>query len=165
MEVPAPTLAALLIKIEIAAVSLDDDHGQAMLSDAQRLLRLGVRANRLRAGLNRSAPWWRDFPNPSRVLWSLRRRLNMAAIQGDTVEVLAQVQRIVEAIVPDARCELQDYEHRIGCGALDGSGKLRDVRVMRAGLTEEDARNMGQTLADRLAGIRTYRPHRQRRQV
>lgn len=38
MEVPAPTIAALLIKIEIAAVSLDDDHGQSTLSDARRLL-------------------------------------------------------------------------------------------------------------------------------
>lgn len=76
----------------------------------------------------------------------------MMAIKGDTLAVLAQIQRIVEGIVPGARCELQDYEHRIGCGALDGEGRLHDVRVMRAGLTEEDARNLGQMLADRLAG-------------
>lgn len=38
MAVPAPTIAALLVKIEIAAVSLDDDHADSMLADARRLL-------------------------------------------------------------------------------------------------------------------------------
>lgn len=41
MDVPAPTIAALLIKIEIAAISLDDDHAGAMLADARRLLSHG----------------------------------------------------------------------------------------------------------------------------
>lgn len=38
MQVPAPTLAALLIKIEIAGISLDEEHGDAMVADARRLL-------------------------------------------------------------------------------------------------------------------------------
>jgi hypothetical protein len=38
MEIPAPNTAALLVKIEIAAASLDDDHAEAMLADARRLL-------------------------------------------------------------------------------------------------------------------------------
>lgn len=38
MQVPAPTLAALLIKIEHAAASLNEEHSEAMLADARRLL-------------------------------------------------------------------------------------------------------------------------------
>lgn len=38
MAIPAPTNAALLVKIEIASHSLDEDHGESTLADAQRLL-------------------------------------------------------------------------------------------------------------------------------
>jgi hypothetical protein len=38
MAIPAPTTAALLVKIEIASTSLDDDHADATLADARRLL-------------------------------------------------------------------------------------------------------------------------------
>ena len=38
MEVPAPHVAALLVKIEIASISLDNNHADAMLADARRLL-------------------------------------------------------------------------------------------------------------------------------
>ena len=41
MEVPAPDAAALLVKIEIAAVLLDDEHAETMLTDARRLLSNG----------------------------------------------------------------------------------------------------------------------------
>ena len=41
MEIPAPDVTALLAKIEIAAVSLDDGHAEAMLADARRLLPQG----------------------------------------------------------------------------------------------------------------------------
>ena len=41
MMVAAPDVAALLVKIEIAAVSLDDEHAEAMLADARRLLPQG----------------------------------------------------------------------------------------------------------------------------
>jgi len=41
MNIPAPDLAALLVKIEIAAVSLDDEHADSMLTDARRLLSHG----------------------------------------------------------------------------------------------------------------------------
>ena len=38
MGVPAPHLAALLVKIEISAISLDEGHAEAVLADARRLL-------------------------------------------------------------------------------------------------------------------------------
>ena len=38
MQVPAPTLPALLEKMQIAAISLDDGHAAATLADARRLL-------------------------------------------------------------------------------------------------------------------------------
>lgn len=38
MAVPAPDIPALLVKIEIAAVSLDNEHAESMLVDARRLL-------------------------------------------------------------------------------------------------------------------------------
>ncbi|WP_126173465.1 hypothetical protein [Altericroceibacterium xinjiangense] len=38
MKVPAPTNAALLMKVEIATTSQDEDHAESMLADARRLL-------------------------------------------------------------------------------------------------------------------------------
>lgn len=38
MKVPAPTAAALLVKMEIAAVSRDDAHAESTLADARRLI-------------------------------------------------------------------------------------------------------------------------------
>ena len=39
MNVPAPHQAALLVKIEVAAESLDNRHAEIVLADARRLLR------------------------------------------------------------------------------------------------------------------------------
>ena len=41
MKIPAPHVAALLIKIEIAAISLDHKHADLVLADARRLLSNG----------------------------------------------------------------------------------------------------------------------------
>ena len=41
MDILAPDVAALLVKIEIAAVSLDDEHAGSVLADARRLLPQG----------------------------------------------------------------------------------------------------------------------------
>ena len=38
MAIPAPDTAALLLKIETAAVSLDEEHADSVLADARRLL-------------------------------------------------------------------------------------------------------------------------------
>lgn len=38
MAIAAPTVPALLVKIEIATTSLDDEHAESMLADARRLL-------------------------------------------------------------------------------------------------------------------------------
>ncbi|MDQ3458592.1 MAG: hypothetical protein M3498_04680 [Deinococcota bacterium] len=38
MKVAAPTTAALLVKMEISTISLDDEHAEATLTDARRLL-------------------------------------------------------------------------------------------------------------------------------
>ena len=71
----------------------------------------------------------------------------MSVIKGDEQAVLAGVQAIFDEFAPGARCELQDYRHKIGCGNMDQWGNIQDVRFVRAGVTEEDARHFAQVLA------------------
>jgi hypothetical protein len=65
-------------------------------------------------------------------------------------EALMRVQEIVSAIVPTARCELQDYEHRIGCGDVDKFDQIQDVSFVWRGMTEDEVRHAGQVLSVKL---------------
>ncbi len=68
-------------------------------------------------------------------------------LSGSPAEVLSRVQEVFASIVPGAVCELQDYEFRIGCGAMDRWGNLQDVKFQRNGLTEEEVRYHAQVLS------------------
>lgn len=71
-------------------------------------------------------------------------------IPGDAATVLARVQEIMEKHVPDVKCELQDYEHRIGCGAMDEWGNVQDVKFLRRQVSEEEVRTFAQVLHTKL---------------
>lgn len=75
----------------------------------------------------------------------------MSAIEGTPDEVLARVQAIFDEITPGARCELQDYGHKIGCGALGRGESVEDVVFVRGGVTEEHARHHAEVLKTKLA--------------
>ena len=68
-------------------------------------------------------------------------------IEGTAEEALAKVQKIVAGIVPDAICELQDYQQRIGCGAVDRDGNVVDIVMLRRGLDVEQVNAFADDLA------------------
>jgi putative lipoic acid-binding regulatory protein len=72
-------------------------------------------------------------------------------IAGTAEEALSQVQTIVTRFVPEAHCELQDYQHRIGCGAPDKNGNIVDVVMIRRELDEEQVEALAQELARKVA--------------
>lgn len=75
----------------------------------------------------------------------------MSAIEGAPDEVLARVQAIFDEVTPGARCQLQDYDHKIGCGA-DGAGEnVEEVVFVRSGVTEEQARHHAEVLKRKVA--------------
>ena len=61
----------------------------------------------------------------------------MSIIEGDKQAVLARVSAVITSAVPEAVCELQDYDFRIGCGAMDRWGKVQETVMLRAGLDDE----------------------------
>lgn len=63
---------------------------------------------------------------------------------------VARVQELVSAIVPTARCELQDYDHKIGCGDMDQWGNIQDVVFVRHGTTENDVLHLARVLETKL---------------
>lgn len=71
-------------------------------------------------------------------------------IEGDPKAVLNTVQAIFSRVLPGATCELQDYEHRIGCGALDQLGNVQDVKFLRQGLSQADAEHFATVLATKV---------------
>ena len=71
-------------------------------------------------------------------------------IEGDSKAVLDSVQAIFDSVIPDASCELQDYEHKIGCGALDRWGNIQDVVFLRRGLSEADVEHQATVLATKV---------------
>ena len=59
---------------------------------------------------------------------------------GSPEEVIAEVQSIFRGVVPEAVCELQDYQFRIGCGTVDAAGQIQQVIFIRKHLTREQAK-------------------------
>ena len=68
----------------------------------------------------------------------------------DPAAAVARVQELVSAIVPTARCELQDYEHKIGCGDMDQWGNIQEVVFVRHGTTENDVMHLARVLGVKL---------------
>lgn len=75
----------------------------------------------------------------------------MGAIEGTETEVLAKVQAIFDELAPGARCELQDYQHKIGCGSLDRWDNIQEVKFVRRGVTEEHVRHHATVLKNKVA--------------
>jgi DNA-binding XRE family transcriptional regulator len=65
-------------------------------------------------------------------------------------QALDRVQELVSAIVPAARCELQDYQFRIGCGAVDAKGNIQDIVFIWRGQTENDVLHLARLLEAKL---------------
>jgi hypothetical protein len=76
----------------------------------------------------------------------------MTEIAGTGEYVIDRVQQIVRRHVPGATCALLDYGKRIGCGELDDSGKLHELRWLRRELDDdrvaEDAQRLARMIAD-----------------
>lgn len=76
----------------------------------------------------------------------------MTQIAGSSEYVVDQVQQIVRRHVAGATCALLDYGKRIGCGELDDSGKLHELRWLRRELDDvqvaEDAERMARAIAE-----------------
>lgn len=68
----------------------------------------------------------------------------------DPHAALSRVQELVGAVVPTARCELQDYEHKIGCGDMDQWDNIQDVVFVRRGTTENDVLHLARVLEVKL---------------
>lgn len=56
---------------------------------------------------------------------------------GSSTQVLSEVQQVFSRVVPGSVCELQDYEFRIGCGAMDATGTVQEVIFLRRHLTRD----------------------------
>lgn len=74
-----------------------------------------------------------------------------APIEGNAQAALVKVQEIFERRVPGVRCELQDYEHRIGCGMIDEWGGLQEVKFLRHGLSYGDVDHLATVLATKIS--------------
>ena len=65
-------------------------------------------------------------------------------ISGSAEEKRQQAERIVQAIVPEAKCEIHDYENRIKCGLVDTDGAKKEfslvLETLEADILESNAR-------------------------
>lgn len=75
----------------------------------------------------------------------------MAQIAGPGEHVISEVERIVRRYVPGATCALLDHGKRVGCGELDESGKLHELRWLRRELDDERVAEDAGRLAQRIA--------------
>lgn len=50
--------------------------------------------------------------------------------EGTAEEIRAEVERIVQTIVPEAKCETSDNGEHISCGTVDASGKRHEFRLV-----------------------------------
>lgn len=72
------------------------------------------------------------------------------ALEGSPEEVRKRVEEIVQAIVPQAKCELHDYEFRIRCGLVDVDGEKKEFSLLRARLDPTTLENFAYELKARL---------------
>jgi hypothetical protein len=68
-------------------------------------------------------------------------------LTGEPEEVLPVVQARMQPFVPGARCELQDYGFRIGCGMLDQWGNIQSVILPRDAWNTDYIDQAGKRLA------------------
>ncbi len=70
--------------------------------------------------------------------------------EGSAEEIRAEVERIVQTIVPEATCEISDDGEHISCGTVDASGKRHQFSLMIGDLDratlQANARSLESTL-------------------
>lgn len=70
--------------------------------------------------------------------------------EGSPEEIRAEVQRIVQTIVPEATCEISDNGEQISCGTVDASGKRHEFSLVIGDLDkailQANARSLESTL-------------------
>jgi len=71
----------------------------------------------------------------------------MTRIPGQPEDVRRTIEAMVREEVPDARCELRDYQHRIACGTMDAWGNIQDFVLVKNDWTEEVVRHHATRLA------------------
>lgn len=71
----------------------------------------------------------------------------MNRIPGQPEDVRRTIEAMVQEEVPDARCELRDYHHRIACGTMDSWGNIQDFVLGKDEWTEDVVRHHAARLA------------------
>lgn len=70
--------------------------------------------------------------------------------EGSAEDIRAEVERIVQTIVPEATCEISDDGDQISCGTLDASGKRHEFSLVIGNLDkvilQANARSLEATL-------------------
>lgn len=57
--------------------------------------------------------------------------------EGSAEEIRSKAEQIVQAIAPEAKCEIWDYEHRIRCGFVDADGKKHEFSLVLGGFDRQ----------------------------
>ncbi|MGI8610759.1 MAG: hypothetical protein ACR2KH_00555 [Sphingomicrobium sp.] len=72
--------------------------------------------------------------------------------EGSPGEIKAEVERIVQTIVPEATCEISDDGEQISCGTVDASGRTHEFSLLIGNLDrailEANARTLESALTD-----------------
>lgn len=58
-------------------------------------------------------------------------------ISGSAEEKRKRSEEIVQAIIPEAKCEIWDYEHRIRCGLVDRDGEKKEFSLLLENLEQD----------------------------
>jgi hypothetical protein len=74
----------------------------------------------------------------------------MSVSISDPQVALAKASQIIGHLIPTAKCELQDYDFRIGCGDMDQWGKVQDVKVAKQDWNEDAFQHAAEVLLAKL---------------
>lgn len=77
-------------------------------------------------------------------------RLNLP-ISGDDEQQRQQVEAIFKERVPQAICQIWDYEHKYRCGLVNDRGEKIEVSFVRRGVSDSDVRIQADKLAELVA--------------
>lgn len=72
-------------------------------------------------------------------------------ISGSDEEMRRQVEAIVQELVPEARCEIWDYQKNYRCGVVTARGQKIEVSFLRRNVSDADARAQATKLAKMIA--------------
>jgi transcriptional regulator with XRE-family HTH domain len=76
-------------------------------------------------------------------------------ISGDDEQQRCQVEAIIQERVPEATCQIWDYQHKYRCGLVNSEGKKIEVSFVRRGVSDGDVRMQAEKLARLVADSKT----------